>query len=170
MAKIIHKSWNKEKLLLKLVVQATMSPLYHASEQLSIPHNKLPYQQRSWQPNRKSASKSGWQRGPGGPGGGHHPGRGDDDRHGGRGDGQLRLLVLGGRSGRRRGKSAHTGIKFWYSEKATKILKYLPICLTLLSNFKKRGIFLPILWHSHNIWTFHFASNYPSRSFLIFSF
>ena len=42
MGNIVCKSLNKEKLLLKVVVQGTLSILYHVSEQLSIPLNKLP--------------------------------------------------------------------------------------------------------------------------------
>ena len=171
-----------------MLSKAFLSPLYPASKQLSISNNKLPYQQRSWQPNRKSTSKSGWQRGPGRPGGSHHPGRGDDDRHGGRGDGQLWLLVLGGRGWRRRGKSAHTGIKFWYYEKIKKKFWRISHFLTLhTKQFQKKRKFLCKFCGILTIYelctsTFKlaqslhlkgFASNYPtlwSRSFLIFSF
>ena len=41
-ANIVCKSWNEKKMLLKLVVQRTLSPMYQAPEQELITHNKLP--------------------------------------------------------------------------------------------------------------------------------
>ena len=48
-------------------------------------------------------------------------------------------------------------LKFSFSEKAIKLLKNLPLVLTLLSKtmffFKTGGRFFHILWPFHNIWT-----------------
>ena len=55
------------------------------------------------------------------------------------------------------------GLKFRYSEKATKFPKNLPILLTWLSNFQ-------IVWSPQNILTLHTKNTYLStfRSFLLF--
>ena len=60
MANIVCKSSNNEKMSIKMVIKSCLTALRAAPEQLSIPFNKLPFDQKKTVIGRKKRNITPW--------------------------------------------------------------------------------------------------------------